>query len=58
MPNICAEPGPGFNQASRRNLKVGADLIDTISAGLNESLEKGSFTIDRIEMTPYTLVSD
>jgi hypothetical protein len=58
MPNLTAEPGPGVNAASRRDLKVGMDLLDTLSFGPNAPLEEGNFTVDRIEIRGYDLVAD
>ena len=34
MPGICGQPGPGVDAASRRDLRVGCDLLDTLSSGL------------------------
>lgn len=58
MPNIWNEPGPGANALSRRDLRVGFDLLDTLSPPPNGLLEEGNFTIDRIEIRAYTLVAD
>lgn len=58
MPLLSAEPGPGVNAASRRDLRFGCDLVDTTSAGTNAFLEQGNFTIDRIEVTTFNLVDD
>jgi predicted outer membrane repeat protein len=58
MPQLSAQPGPGFDVPSYRDLKVGADLLDTISFGPNAPLEAGDFTIDRIEVRGYNLVAD
>lgn len=58
MPNIAAQPGPGADAPSHRDLRVGCDLIDTISGGLNKDLEKGNYTLDRIEIRRYDLISD
>ncbi|MCX7018419.1 MAG: sialidase family protein [Candidatus Sumerlaeota bacterium] len=58
MPNITALPGPGDPTPSRRDLILGTDLIDTISSGLGRDLERGNFTIDRIEVREYEMVSD
>lgn len=58
MPNICAQPGPGADAASRRDLRVGFDLIDTISGGAQRDLERGNFALDRIEVRAYDLVPD
>ena len=58
MPLLSAEPGPGANAPSRRDLKVGMDLLDTLSFGPNAPLEEGNFTLDRIEVRAYDLVED
>lgn len=58
MPGLCSEPGPGDNRPSRRDLVVGADLIDTLSRGPNAGLEMGHMTIDRIEVYSAPLVRD
>jgi hypothetical protein len=58
MPNITAEPGPGVNAISRRDLRVGFDLLDTLSPPPNNQYEAGNFTVDRIEIRSYPLVAD
>ncbi|MCX7717120.1 MAG: SBBP repeat-containing protein [Candidatus Sumerlaeaceae bacterium] len=58
MPNLSAQPGPGANAASRRDLLLGADLVDSISGGTNAGLERGNFTVDRIDVYDYPLVDD
>ncbi|MEI7903519.1 MAG: hypothetical protein WCK89_25040 [bacterium] len=58
MPNICAQPGPGADAASRRDLRVGIDLVDTLSGGEQRDLEKGNFLLDRIEVRVYETVPD
>ena len=58
MPAIVAQPGPGENAPSRRDVRIGADLIDTLSTGLQRNLEKGNFTIDRIELQQYNAIPD
>lgn len=58
MPNISAEPGPGQNAISRRDLRVGFDLLDTLSPPPNAVFEEGDFTLDRIEVRSYPLVRD
>jgi hypothetical protein len=58
MPLITAEAGPGVNLASRRDLKVGFDMLDTLSFGPNAPTEEGNFTVDRVEVRSYDLVSD
>lgn len=51
-------PGPGENVSSNRDLRVACDLVDTLSNGANAFLEKGNFTIDRIEVRIYNQISD
>ena len=58
MPNLAAQPGPGVNAASRRDLLLGMDLVDTLSAGAGRFLERGNVTLDRIEVRVYDLVAD
>ena len=58
MPTICAQPAQGVDAASRRDLRVGCDLLDTISQGVNRDLEKGNYTLDRIEVRTYDAVAD
>ena len=48
----------GFNFTSYRDLKVGADLLDTPSFGPNAPTEEGNFTIDRIEVRSHQLLAD
>jgi RNA polymerase sigma factor CnrH len=58
MPNLCAEPGPGENRESMRDLRFGFDVVDTLSAGPDRAREAGIFTIDRIEVREYPLIGD
>jgi len=58
MPNLTAQPGPGVNSASRRDILLGVDLVDTISGGLNAHLEQGNLTVDAIWVIDYPLVDD
>lgn len=58
MPNITSQPGPGSASSSVRDLKLGMDLVDTLSSGVNKDWEKGNFTLDRIEVRSYPAVSD
>lgn len=58
MPNICAQPGPGVDAASLRDLKVGVDLIDTMSTSIYKDLEAGNFTVDRIEVFSFNTIPD
>lgn len=58
MPNLTAEPGPGVNAASYRDIFPGLDMIDTLSTGASHGQEQGSVTVDRIEIRKYDLVND
>ena len=58
MPQIMAQPGPGANAASLRDLRIAADLIDTLSFGGMSPLEAGNFTIDRIELRAAPVVEE
>ena len=58
MPVLTAQPGPGIDAPSRRDLKVGFDLLDTLSQGAFHDLEAGNFTLDRIEVRVYDAVPD
>jgi hypothetical protein len=58
QPAIGAEPGPGVNASSARDLRIGFDLVDTLSSGQGKELEKGNFTVDRVEIFTYDLVPD
>jgi uncharacterized lipoprotein YddW (UPF0748 family) len=58
MPNISAQAGPGVNAASRRDVFLGCDVVDSLSGGAGAYLEAGNFTIDRIEVYSYGLVPD
>ncbi|MCX7019848.1 MAG: hypothetical protein WCK47_07200 [bacterium] len=44
--------------ASQRDLRVGVDIIDTLSGGPLRDLEKGNFLLDRIEVRVYDAVPD
>ena len=39
-------------------MKLGWDLLDTLSTGWYKDLEKGKFTLDRIELRVYDAVPD
>ena len=58
MPATCAEPGPGVDAPSRRDLKVGCDLMDTFSSGWYRGLEQGNYTVDRIEVRVFDAIPD
>jgi hypothetical protein len=58
MPNICSQPGPGVASPSLRDLKVGVDLLDTLSTSVNKDLEAGGFTVDRIEVFSFNTIPD
>lgn len=58
MPNLSSLPGPGQNATSIRDLRVGAEVWDTLSTGNNQSYEGALVTIDRIEVRAYDAVKD
>ncbi len=58
MPVFTAEPGPGSTSVSRRDLRVGAELIDTLTFTAQKGQEVGNYTIDRIDVRVYDLVDD
>jgi hypothetical protein len=58
MPNLSAQPGPGVNAASRRDLFVGLDLVDTLSGGAGRFLESGHVTVDTIEIREHPAFGD
>jgi hypothetical protein len=58
MPLITGQPGPGDDSPSMRDLRVGFDVIDTLSWGMDYPTEAGDFTFDRIEVRTYDLVPD
>jgi trimeric autotransporter adhesin len=53
MPNLAAQPGPQQPGGSLRDLRVGLDMVDTITQTPNSPLEKGNITVDRIEIYSY-----
>ena len=57
MPNLTAQPGPGDPAPSRRDLRVGLDLLDTLSGGI-AVLEQGNLTCDRVEVRVYNTIPD
>ena len=58
MPNIYAQPKPGINEPSRRDIFLGIDLVDTLSGGLGAPIEQGNVTVERIEVRTYNIVAD
>ncbi len=58
MPLLSAQPGPGVAAPSFRDLRVGFDLLDTLSGSLLRDLEEGEFTLDRIEIRVYDDIGD
>jgi len=58
MPILANQPGPGVNAPSRRDIILGADLVDTLSPSIVRDREKGNFTIDRIEIREYDLLRE
>ena len=58
MPNLTSQPGPGQPGASFRDLRVGLDIVDTITSTPNSPLEKGHVTLDRVEIYEYPQIED
>jgi hypothetical protein len=63
MPLISAQGGPGVNSASKRQIGVGIDILDSLSgsyftAGSADPAEKGQVTVDQIEIRTYDKVAD
>lgn len=58
MPATCSQPSAGVDQPSVRDLRLGIDLLDTLSRAASAPLEKGNFTVDRVEVRGYNLVDD
>ncbi|PKO14023.1 hypothetical protein CVU37_14980, partial [candidate division BRC1 bacterium HGW-BRC1-1] len=58
MPQLVAQPGPGVNAPSLRDLRFGLDIVDTITFNAQSSFEQGNVTVDRIEVTEFPLVQD
>lgn len=58
MPNLSSQPGPGDAGYSMRDLRVGADIVDTISQSPLRWREKGHMTIDRIEIRAFDAIPD
>jgi uncharacterized repeat protein (TIGR01451 family) len=58
MPQLSAQPGPGVNAESLRDLRVGFDLLDTLSGSSLRGWEEGEFTLDRIEIRVYDEFED
>jgi hypothetical protein len=62
QPNLAAQPGPGdpnpVGGISRRDLKFGIDLQDTISGGPGFVTETGNFRLDKVTVYEHDLVAD
>jgi len=63
MPLLSLQPGPGVNTASRRQIGVGIDILDSLSGdyfldGSSDPQEKGQVSVDQIEIRTYTKVAD
>lgn len=58
MPLLTSLPGPGSSSVSRRDIRLGIQLMDSPGLGANQKLEKGNFTVDRIELRQYDLLPD
>jgi uncharacterized lipoprotein YddW (UPF0748 family) len=59
-PNVVpsSQPGPGVPLASRRDLKCGVDIIDTISATPNAQQEDSLIFVDQIEVGDFPTLAD
>jgi hypothetical protein len=55
---IASQPGPGADSPSMRDVKLGVDLIDTLSGNAASVQEVGWFTVDRIELRTFDLMGD
>jgi N-acetylneuraminic acid mutarotase len=55
---LASLPGPGSASTSMRDIKLGMDLLDTLSGSPRSVEESGWFTLIRIEMRAYDLVPD
>jgi uncharacterized repeat protein (TIGR01451 family) len=55
---INNQPGPGSSSSSIRDIKLGFDLLDTLSGSATSVQENGRFTVDRIELRAFDLVAD
>lgn len=62
QPDLTAQPGPGVESASLRDLFIGLDIIDSISGAYwtttGDFGEKGNVTVDRVEIRVFDQVQD
>jgi hypothetical protein len=63
MPLISLQPGPGVNTASKRQIGVGIDILDSLSGdyfvtGTSDPQEKGQVTVDQIDIRTFSKVAD
>jgi hypothetical protein len=58
FPLLANEPGFGSTADSFRDLKVGIDIIDTLSFGPNAAQEEGLVTLDAVEVYEYDQIPD
>jgi uncharacterized repeat protein (TIGR01451 family) len=58
MPRLSSQPRRGDDSNSMLDLRVGFDLLDTLSRGAARGWEEGEFTIDRIEIRVYDEFED
>ncbi|PKO17384.1 hypothetical protein CVU37_07755 [candidate division BRC1 bacterium HGW-BRC1-1] len=58
MPALSAQPGPGSNASSWRDVILGMDLVDTISDGEFKNREKGLVTLDAVEIRTFNRPTD
>jgi hypothetical protein len=55
FPRITALPGPGSNESSLRDIKLGWDIIDSLSFGSKfENEAANNTTLNRIEIRRFT----
>jgi subtilisin-like proprotein convertase family protein len=59
FPTISAQPGPGVNSASVRDLKIGFDIVDSLSFASGQENEVANNTIlNRVEVRKFTAPLD
>jgi hypothetical protein len=59
FPTLIAQPGPGVNSASFRDIKVGFDIVDSLSVLTgSENEAANNTTLNRVEIRKYTAPRD